>query len=298
MVDLLHLEEIARNTEEDGLNPRLNIFLKNVLYGRFDDQSRSLGGILRDQLSWKGLVTARTAESMISQLDLVRQVKFPEASEFVTLLEYCVRVTNELGNEANGKGYFTENQMEIQRIDQQLLQAAERDMEYVKQAYRSDLKSPIRPSNQYREGGFQAADMLRQYCQIYEIRQEHVQHLMRPQQRDQEGGSCLDVLLATMQSMETRRTQKSLATWSARVYKNAKLFVTDLTVSRGYDETSVLLDNKSLSVREGNLVLNPDLTGRGPRTNHKGELHPYVSVDQFYQQSRGNREAFLDVCLA
>ena len=140
--------------------------------------------------------------------------------------------------------------------------------------------------------------MLRQYCQIYELQQEHVQHLMRPQQRDQEGGSCLDVLLATMQSMETRRTQKSLEPWSARVYKNAKLFVTDLTVSRGYSESSVLLDNKSLSIRERNLVLNPDLTGRGPRTNHLGQLDPYVNVENFIGRFINTQNAFLDVCLA
>ena len=154
-----HLEEIARSTT----NHRYDTFLKNVLYGRFDEQGRSLGGILRDPLSWKGLIRATTAERFIGQLDLVRQAKYPILSEFVTLLEYSVRVASEMVQEANTRGYFGEDQMEIQRIDARVIKAAQLNTDFVREKFRSDLKAPIRPSAQYKEGGFQAADMLRQY---------------------------------------------------------------------------------------------------------------------------------------
>ena len=281
-----HLEEIARSTT----NHRYDTFLKNVLYGRFDEQGRSLGGILRDPLSWKGLIRATTAERFIGQLDLVRQAKYPVLSEFVTLLEYSVRVASEMVQEANTRGYFGEDQMEIQRIDARVIKAAQLNTDFVREKFRSDLKAPIRPSAQYKEGGFQAADMLRQYCQAYDLRHDHIQFLMKPD-------GCLDVLVTQMQEMESRRIRAGGDQWpQAKVFKNHKLFVTDLTDVR-QDEARVLLDNKSMSVVNRNLVLNPSLSGRGPRRDVLG-LNPYVSVENFIDRFINTHDTFLDVCLA
>ena len=104
-------------------------------------------------------------------------------------------------------------------------------------------------------------------------------------------------LLEVMMEMETLRTTDGVDPWSDRIFKNIKLFVTDLTVSKDFSEASVLLDNKSMSIKGRTLVLNPSLSGRGPRRDVLG-LNPYVSVENFIDRFINTHDTFLDVCLA
>ena len=281
-----HLEEVARS----DMNPTFDVLLKNILYGRYQDQDQSVSGVLAHKNNVYKRAPASTAKAFIEQIEMVRQFMHPALSEFVSMFEYLVEVTHQMVEEAWRRGYFSE-QMESQRISFQLKEAADEDINYVRRMYRRDLDTAILPEQRYNKyAGFQAADVLRKYLQSYDVKDEHVASLMEPEK-------CMDRLIHIMCEIESKRQQEGGIVWANdRVYANYELFVHDMTGPR-QAEANVVIDNDSLSVINKLLVLNPSINMRGQRRTN-GVLDPYVEVEEFLSTFQTTKDAFIHVCLA
>ena len=263
-----HLEAVSRSR----INANFNVLLKNILYGRFQTQDQSVSAVLGHKNVVYQRARASKAQAFIEQLDLVRQFMYPAVNEFVSMYAYLVDVCHQLVEENWRRGYFNQGpSMGKIHLNNAVEERANKETEWVKRLYQTDLDQTIRPNARYsKNAGLQAADILRQYIQAYEIKSEHMEQLM------QEGG-CMDQLLVVMCDMDHTRQQEGGEDYAHnRVDANYELFVRDLTGVREA-EAGVVIDNDSLSVVDRRLVLNPQIGMGGKRRNKAGQLDPYIA---------------------
>ena len=286
MVDMQHLHEVVQYRH----NPRLDLFCKNVLYGNF----RSQGGvenILRDPSSVKRIghegIGPLNARGYLEHLERVRQVQNPSSQDFIYLLYWVGATVQQMLNEARSRDW--EDEDECARKDRDIQDAAEEDLSYVQQFYNSgNLKKRVEPDNSIQYGGIQMAKMLTDFMNRFEdIESRHIRYLMRR-------NSALDVLLLTMRSLDTTRASKTITPFT-QTNANYLLFCEDRTGLRE-QEAYVVLDNRSLSVLDGTLTLNPRINMGGVRTSQDGQQWPYIEEKEFLRQT--GMDAFLEVCLA
>ena len=243
MPDLQHLEHIVQSKR----TPRLDTLCKNILYSEIRDGGGSVPGLLRDQFAYTraGKARVHTAQKMIEQLDLARQFQFPTVHDWVHLMTFCFAACGQMMKEADGLGYFLQDQDDLAQIDAAISEAAKQDLEYIERFYpRGGLTKEIRPDSSLEYAGIQMAKMLIEYINSFEknggMNPRHVPYLMRID-------SCLDTLVVHMQGLHTLRRLVSTDMYQ-RVNRNYTLFVQDLSGARE-NYAQIVIDNRSLSIR-------------------------------------------------